>query len=156
MPDGLFSRWFDALAEGERFVSRGRTITEADIVAFSALTGDWHPQHADAVWAASSDFGERIAHGALVLSFSLGLVDFDPDRVMALRRISNATFKAPTRIGDTIRVEGRVASLRPIDARAGLVETGWRVVNQHGRGVVVFSVDVLWRRVAEVPAVATP
>ena len=48
------------------------------MVAFSALTGDWHPQHSDAVWAADSAFGERIAHGMLIVSFAVGLVDFDP------------------------------------------------------------------------------
>lgn len=146
MPDPVFSRWFDELEPGERFESRGRTVTEADIVAFSALTGDWHPQHADAVWAAASDFGERIAHGMLVLSFAVGLVEFDPDRVMALRRVSSATFKAPTRIGDTIRVRGSIASVKQLDARAGLVETTWKVVNQEDRSVLIFSVDVLWRR----------
>ena len=47
-----FSAPFEQLAEGDSFVSRGRTVTEADVVAFAALTGDWHPQHADADWAA--------------------------------------------------------------------------------------------------------
>src|ERR671928_1219416 len=98
----LFERDFDAVEPGESFESRGRTVTESDVVAFAGLTGDWHPQHTDAVWAAASDFGERIAHGALVLSFALGLVDYESDRVVALREISRATFKAPVRIGDTI------------------------------------------------------
>src|SRR5204863_9782764 len=82
-----FSAPFEQLAEGESFVSRGRTVTEADVVAFAALTGDWHPQHADAHWARDSAFGERIAHGMLIVSFAVGLVPFDPDRVVALRRI---------------------------------------------------------------------
>src|SRR5206468_12001527 len=118
-----FARYFDELGDGATFGSRGRTITEADIVAFSALTGDWHPQHADAQWAASSAFGERIAHGMLVLSFALGLVSFDPDRVIALRRVSRATFKAPVRIGDTIHVEGSLGTLQRLDDSTGLVET---------------------------------
>lgn len=134
------------VAVGQEFRTRGRTITEADVVAFSALTGDWHPQHADAEWAARSDFGERIAHGMLVLSFAIGLVDLDPERVMALRRVTKATFKAPVRLGDTIRVEGKVGELRPVDDRAGLVDTSWRVLNQHGRAVAVFGVELLWRR----------
>src|SRR2546423_12745667 len=58
---------FDSLREGDRFVTRGRTVTESDLVGFATLTGDAHPQHTDAVWAASSPFGERIAHGLLVL-----------------------------------------------------------------------------------------
>lgn len=145
----LFARYFDELGDGATFGSRGRTITEADVVAFAALTGDWHPQHADAQWAASSAFGERIAHGMLVLSFALGLVSFAPDRVVALRRVSRATFKAPVRIGDTIHVEGSLGSLQPLDDSTGLVETRWRVVNQHGKAAAVFSVEVLWRRDAQ-------
>jgi 3-hydroxybutyryl-CoA dehydratase len=142
----LFSRDFDSIELEETFASRGRTITEADIVAFSFLSGDWHPQHADAEWAAHSPFGERIAHGMLVLSCALGLVQFDPGRVVALRRIVKATFKAPVKIGDTIRVEGSVASTLALDPRTGLVETAWRVVNQDRRVVAVFSVEALWRR----------
>jgi 3-hydroxybutyryl-CoA dehydratase len=141
-----FGRFFDELEEGAAFGSRGRTITESDIVQFSALTGDWHPQHADAEWAASSAFGERIAHGMLVLSFALGLVSFDPERVVALRRVSRATFKAPVRIGDTIHVEGSLGALQPLDDATGLVETRWRVVNQDGRAVALLSVEVIWRR----------
>ena len=142
----LFERDFDAVEPGESFESRGRTVTESDVVAFAGLTGDWHPQHTDAVWAAASDFGERIAHGALVLSFALGLVDYESDRVVALREISRATFKAPVRIGDTIRVSGTIESARPMTDELGLVETRWRVLNQHGKAVALFTVKLLWRR----------
>ena len=65
---------FDRLETGLAVTTRGRTITESDLVSFSALTGDWHPQHADASWAAESPFGERIAHGMLVLSYAVGLL----------------------------------------------------------------------------------
>ena len=85
----------------------------------------------------------------LVLSLALGLVHFDPERVLALRRIGGATFKAPVRIGDTICVEGRVAALRPLDPATGLVETAMTVVNQDGRTVAVIAVAVLWRRAGE-------
>ena len=73
-----FEKDFDALTVGERYVTRGRTIGEADITAFATLTGDTHPQHTDAEWAAGSRFGERIAHGLLVLSYASGLMPFDP------------------------------------------------------------------------------
>ena len=144
--EDLFARDLDSLESGLSFGSRGRTVTEADVVAFSALTGDWHPQHSDAVWAAESHFGERIAHGMLVLSFALGLIDFDPERVVALRGITKCTFKAPVRLGDTIRAEGSVESVKPLDESVGLVDTRWRVVNQDGRAVVLFSLQTLWRR----------
>jgi 3-hydroxybutyryl-CoA dehydratase len=141
-----FSAPFEQLAVGHDFVSRGRTVTEADVVGFAALTGDWHPQHADASWAESSVFGERIAHGMLIVSFAVGLVPFDPDRVVALRRISDATFKRPVRFGDTIHVAGNVAELRELDDATGLVAFAWKVLNQEGRTACRARVEVLWRR----------
>jgi 3-hydroxybutyryl-CoA dehydratase len=137
---------FEALEAGQAFTTRGRTVTEADVVGFAALTGDWHPQHADAVWAAESAFGERIAHGLLVVSLAAGLVPFDPDRVVALRRVADATFKRPVKLGDTLRVQGRVAELSALGEEAGLVAFAWSVVNQDERTVCRARVEVLWRR----------
>jgi acyl dehydratase len=134
------------------FRSRGRTITEADVVAFSSLTGDWHPQHTDATWAADSAFGERIAHGMLIVSFAVGLVDFDPERVVALRRLRDVVFKRPVRLGDTIHVEGSVADSRPIDEETTLLTWSWRIVNQDDDLVCRALVEALWREQAEVAA----
>jgi 3-hydroxybutyryl-CoA dehydratase len=140
---------FEALEAGQEFTTRARTVTEADVVSFAALTGDWHPQHADAQWAAASPFGERIAHGMLVISLAAGLVPFDPGRVIALRRVSDATFKRPVRFGDTLHVEGRIKELGAASDEAGLVTFAWNVVNQDGRTVCRACVEVLWRRDAE-------
>ena len=137
---------FEALEAGQAFTTRGRTVTEADVVSFAALTGDWHPQHTDAVWAAESPFGERIAHGLAVLSFAAGLVPFDPQRVMALRRVGDATFKRPVKLGDTLHVSGRVAELSEVNEQAGMVAFAWSVLNQDERVVCRARVEVLWRR----------
>lgn len=137
---------FDGLEPGQRFTTRARTITESDVVAFATLTGDLHPQHVDADWAAASRFGERVAHGMLVLSYAVGLVPLDPDRVVALRRVREAVFKRPARLGDTIHVEGRIDALKPLDAATGMVATGWKVLRQDGATVARVEVDVLWRR----------
>jgi 3-hydroxybutyryl-CoA dehydratase len=137
---------FEALEVGQEFSTRGRTVTEADVVAFASLTGDWHPQHADAQWADSSPFGERIAHGLLVVSLAAGLVPFDPGRVVALRQVAQATFERPVRFGDTIHVEGRIAELTDAAEDAGLVTFAWSVVNQDERVVCRARVAVLWRR----------
>lgn len=134
------------------FVSRARTVTEADVVAFSALTGDWHPQHADAVWAAAGPFGERIAHGMLVVSFAVGLVAFDPERVVALRRVREVVFKRPVRLGDTIHVEGSEAERREVDDDTALVTWNWRIVNQDGELVCRLAIEALCREPAEVAA----
>jgi 3-hydroxybutyryl-CoA dehydratase len=143
----VFGRGFDDLALGDRFVTSARDVSEADIAAFATLTGDTHPQHVDAAWAAGSRFGEQIAHGLLVLSFASGLMPFDPARVVALRRVADAVFKAPVRIGDGIHVEGEVVALRSIDEENGLVECRWRVLNQDGKLVVRASVELVWRKV---------
>jgi acyl dehydratase len=141
-----FDRSFDDLREGERFATRGRTVTEADVVLFAGLTGDTHPQHTDAEWSARSRFGERIAHGLLLLSYAAGLVPFDPYRVVALRRVADVVFKHPARIGDTVHVEGEVADRRELDAQHGLVGCRWRVLNQRGKLVARATVEVVWRR----------
>lgn len=144
---------FEKLEVGQEFTTRGRTVTESDVVGFASLTGDWHPQHSDAQWCEGSPFGERIAHGLLVVSLAAGLVPFDPSRVVALRQVSQATFKRPVCFGDTIHVEGRVAELTSGAEDAGLVTFAWNVVNQEERLVCRARVDVLWQRDAVVEAV---
>jgi 3-hydroxybutyryl-CoA dehydratase len=145
-PASAFELDFDELSTGLELTTRGRTITESDVVAFAAQTGDWHAQHTDAEFARESHFGERIAHGMLVLSYALGLLPIDPHRVVALRRVADATFKAPVHIGDTIRVRAEVAEVKPLDERFGLVGFRWRILNQRGATVVRARVEVLWRR----------
>jgi 3-hydroxybutyryl-CoA dehydratase len=133
------------LTDGAEFTTRGRTITEGDLTSFSALTGDWHPQHSDAEWAARSRFSSRVAHGMLVLSYAVGLMPFDPERVVALRGLESATFKRPVAIGDTIRVRCRVESTRPLDDRNSMVTLAFRVVNQHGRTVALADINAVCR-----------
>jgi 3-hydroxybutyryl-CoA dehydratase len=140
---------FDRLEVGARFRTRGRTITEADLVAFAALSGDSHPVHTDAEWAAASEFGERIAHGALILSYSVGLVPFDPEWVLALRGFERVVFKRPVKIGDTIRVEGELEGKRQLDDASGLAEFNWRIVNQRDQAVALARARVVWRRQPE-------
>src|SRR4051812_49892453 len=91
----MFDQDFDSLAVGDSFATGGRTVTEADVVSFACLTGDRHPQHTDREWAASSLFGERVAHGMLVASLALGMLPFEPERVIALRRVGGAGVQRP-------------------------------------------------------------
>jgi len=147
------SREFDQLAPGAGFRSRGRTITEADLVSFATLTGDFHPVHTDAEWAGASEWGGRIAHGMLLLSYCVGLAPFDPAYVLALRGFERVAFKRPVRIGDTIRVEGELDSTKELDAATGLVVFNWKIVNQRDEVVALARVRVVWRR-APLPALA--
>jgi 3-hydroxybutyryl-CoA dehydratase len=137
---------FERLAVGQVMNTRGRTVTEADVVSFAALTGDWHSQHADASWAAKSRFGERIAHGMLIISYAVGLIPLDPERVVALRRIADVVFKRPLRIGETIKADGKIAELSELDDQLGLVSCAWSIRNQDSALLCRARIDVLWRR----------
>jgi 3-hydroxybutyryl-CoA dehydratase len=137
--------YFESLAVGDQMESSGRTVTEVDVVSFAALTGDWHPQHADAHWAARNGFGERIAHGMLVLSYALGLLPIDPRVVIALRSMDRAVLKRPVAIGDSIRVRARVAEKRRLGNDTGLVTLAVRIVNQADELVARMEMTVLWR-----------
>jgi acyl dehydratase len=141
----LFGRAFGVLAPGDRFETAARTVQEQDILQFADLTGDAHPQHVEPEWAAGSRFGEQIAHGLLVLSFAIGLLPLDPDRVVALRRVGDAVFKQPVRIGDSLRVDGEITRTRELDPEHGLVEARLRIVNQDGRLAVRATVELVWR-----------
>jgi len=148
--DGVLWReappYFDGLEVGAAMESSGRTVTEYDVVSFASLTGDWHPQHADASWAAESPFGRRIAHGMLVISYALGLLPIDPRVVLALRSIDSAVLKRPVGLGDTIRVRAKVTQMRPLGDETGLVTLGVRIVNQDDDLVARMDIVVLWRR----------
>ncbi len=89
-------------------ITNGRTITETDIVMFSYFTGDWTYLHTDRELAEKSIFGERVAHGYLTLSVSLGLMirsgAINTDVFMALKSIESVNFLKPVKIGDTLTV----------------------------------------------------
>lgn len=65
--------YFEDFEVGQRFVTPGRTVTEADVVNFAGVSGDYNPIHTDAEFAKSTPFGQRIAHGLLVLAMLTGL-----------------------------------------------------------------------------------
>ncbi len=146
MSSGLFERDFEGLVLGAGFETPARTITEHDVLAFAELTGDRHPQHIDAAWASESTFGERIAHGTLVVSFAIAMLPMEPERAIALRSIREVVFKRPTPIGASIRVGGEIERLRPVNARMGLVTFGLRVRDAADRVLTRLIIDALWRR----------
>jgi 3-hydroxybutyryl-CoA dehydratase len=140
----VLDRPFDALAVGDRFRSASRPILDEDVMAFAAVTGDWHRLHTDADYAGQTAFGARIAHGMLTLSCTIGLV---PNaNVLALRRIRDIVFKSPVFLGDSIYVDGRITSLAPMSAAAGMVGGVWKVYNQRDELVVRMHVETVWRR----------
>ncbi|PHQ66451.1 MAG: dehydratase [Sneathiella sp.] len=126
---------------GDVAMSPGRTITETDVVMFSGLSGDTNPAHTDAVHSAKSPFGQRIAHGALVLSIATGLSarigDLDGTALAALG-IDEWRFHAPVFFGDTIYLRSTVLEARPTSKPdRGVLRRKMEILNQDG--VVVQS-----------------
>ena len=129
--------FFEELSVGQEFTSPGRTVTEADIVIFAGLSGDYNVLHTDAEHMKSSIFGERIAHGLLGLSIQQGLASRgEPAAAHGLLSALKWKFKGPIKIGDTVHVLSRIAGKRDgPDAGRGLVTVERRLVNQRGEVV---------------------
>jgi acyl dehydratase len=146
---------FDEFEIGERFLSPGRTITEADVVAFAGLSGDWNPLHTDEEFAKRTPFRRRIAHGMLVNSIASGLGNqtglFDGTTVALLEMVIR--YKDPVLFGDTIHLELAVAEKRESTSpRRGVVVFETTVRNQRGEAVVDGQWVVLMKRRASARA----
>ncbi|MBX3066520.1 MAG: MaoC family dehydratase N-terminal domain-containing protein [Anaerolineae bacterium] len=137
MPEPIKIRglWFEEFEEGVTIETRARTITEADIVAFAGISGDYNPMHTDSEYAAKTQFGARVAHGALVFSVVTGLLyqtNVLEDTVIAFIEF-NMKLRKPIYIGDTIKVVGKVSGSRKMAAAGGgLVTIDLKVNNQKG------------------------
>lgn len=127
-------------------ISRGRTITEADIVNFAGLSGDFVELHVNEQYAAKGPFGKRIAHGALIFSISTGLsvqMNQIEETVLAFYGVDKLRFTHPVFIGDTIHVVKKVVSREPKGAGRGLINFETTVLNQNNEPVLVYSDKVL-------------
>ncbi len=122
--------YFEEFALEQPVKTRARTVSEADIVTFAGVSGDWNPLHIDEEFAKASGYGGRIAHGPMSMSMAIGLV--------AQQNLIDGTalgllglqwdFKGPVRIGDTIH-----AIVTPIQKR---------LTTKPGRGVLVLRFEV--------------
>lgn len=142
-------KYFEEYDIGERYVSRGRTITEADLVNFSAISGDWYPLHTDVEYVKSTPFKQRIAHGMLVLSVGTGLCHLQPGYLIAFYGMDRVRFVNPTFIGDTIHVESEVIEKIDKGDRGGVVTFQYEIKKQTGEVVVSAVKKIL---VAKKPA----
>jgi acyl dehydratase len=128
MPRG---KYFSEFAPEQRFESQGRTVTEADVVAFAGISGDFNPLHTDETFAAATPFGRRIAHGMLSASISTGLgqtLGIFEGTTLALVA-QTFEYKGPVFFGDTIRLALIVETCTPS--------------RKPGRGVVLFRSEIL-------------
>ena len=134
---------------GDKAVSPGRTVTEADIVMFAGISGDWNELHTNAEFTKESPFGQRIAHGMLTLSIASGLglrtTGHPPLEILAFLGMDKLRFTAPVFIGDTIRVEAEVIEARPSKSTpgAGILKFKNIVKNQRDEDVAAWETAIM-------------
>jgi acyl dehydratase len=141
--------YLEDYAVGETLISPARTITESDVVTFAGLTGDWHPLHTDATYAAQSAFGQRIVHGMLTfavgsaLVLRLGPYVYIPKSFIAFYGIDNVRFTRPVMLGDTIHSVNRVEQLIVKDESRGILQYSGEIHNQRNETVAVWTSRML-------------
>ena len=134
--EGVF---FEDLAIGQEFTSPGRTVTEADIVMFAGLSGDYNPLHINEEFCKQTQFGTRIAHGPLVYAIAAGLLfqlHLYDDTLIAFLGFDSLKFTKPVKPGDTIHARIKVLEKRETsNAERGVMKRRLEVVNQRGEVV---------------------
>jgi oxepin-CoA hydrolase/3-oxo-5,6-dehydrosuberyl-CoA semialdehyde dehydrogenase len=150
-----FRKYFEDLEIGESFLTHRRTVTEADIVNFAAVSGDHFYAHVDEIGAKDSIFGRRVAHGYFLISAAAGLfVSPAPGPVLANYGLEKLRFIEPVGIGDTIQARLTVKSKTKKDPKPGERPTGvvtWAVeiTNQEGKTVALYDILTLVERRGE-------
>lgn len=129
--------YFEDFHPGQTVTSQGRTVTEADIIAFAGLSGDWSAIHSNAVYAAQHPAGQRVAHGLLGLSIASGLavrLGFLEESLITFREIDQWKFSLPIFIGDTLHMKMLITQTRPTPRlNGGMVTFTVELINQDGR-----------------------
>lgn len=138
MAIGKDAKYYEDFVIGESWVTPARTITETDVVNFTAFTGDNNPIHTDAEFAKTSIYGERLLHGpagyaiATGLECRLGIKDGTAIAFLGMEW----SMKGPIKIGDTIHVEEKVTGIRETkNPERGIVTFHVALVNQRGETV---------------------
>ena len=137
---------YGELAIGQRARSRGRTITETDVVNFCGLTGNWLEIHANAEFAKKSLYGQRVVQGGLVFVVTNALFGFDSAVVEAFYGVDKLRFLKPTLIGDTLHAESEIIGLRDKGDAHGIATAILTSVNQRGEQVLRCEFSPLIRR----------
>ena len=131
-------RYFEEFVVGQSLVTAGRTITESDVVNFAGVSGDFNQMHVDAEYAAVGEFGERVAHGLLVVSIAVGLIvqtGLMEGTVLAFREM-DWKFSRAVLIGDTVRAKIEITKLKSLPRLGGgSINAKVTVLNQQDQAV---------------------
>jgi len=133
---------------GMAFETSRRTVTEADVVNFAALSGDYNPLHTDEEFAKKGAFGRRIGHGVLTLAILTGMWDklgMISGSVEAFYGIDSLKFTRPVFFGDTIYARIKVVSKKERET-SGMVTISNEVLNQRGETVLLCDAKLIVRK----------
>lgn len=125
---------YDELEVAQTFRSGGRTVTEADVVNYCALTGNWIEIHSNKHYAEQTRFGKRLVQGSLTYSIMTGLIQFGPS-IQANYGIDNLRYLKPVAIDDTIYVVAEVVAKKEKDDKYGVTTFLMKALNQDGHVV---------------------
>ncbi|WP_025776889.1 MaoC family dehydratase [Brevibacterium sp. VCM10] len=129
--DNQINKPLDDIEVGHVFRSGGRTITEADVVNYCALTGNWIEIHSNLHYASQTRFGERLVQGSLTYSIMTGLITFGPS-IQANYGIDRLRYVHPVLINDTIYVTAEVIGKQEKDDKYGIITLLMKALNQDG------------------------
>ena len=138
------SFYFEDFHVGQKFVTRARTVTEADVVNFACLSWDHNQLHTDGEYAAGTAYGRRIAHGLLGVAIHAGLAyQLTEESLLAFLELT-WQFKLPIFIGDTIHVEQVVKKMQASSKEdRGILTFEKKVVNQREEVVQTGTTTIL-------------
>jgi itaconyl-CoA hydratase len=132
-----------------QLIGRGVTITEAHVVQWASVTGDWYPLHIDAEFAKTSIFGARVAHGPLTFALAVGLIAQTGEygeAILAWLGANSISVQAPVYIGDTLSVEATVTASRAASSPdRGVVTLQYVARNQRSETLMSFDFTLLMR-----------
>jgi len=145
---------FPELAIGQRKESRGRTVTETDVVNFCMLTGNWLELHSNVEFAKHTKYGQRLVQGSLVFSIVNALLPFDPSVIEAFYGVDRLRFIRPTFIGDTLRARSEIIRLKSHKEKHGVATSLLTGHNQRGEIVMSCEFSLLVRNARLLPEMA--
>ena len=140
---------FDQFNLGDTFVSQARTVTEADVVNFAGLSGDFNPLHTDEEFGKTTPFGARIAHGMLIAAMATGLANwtgvFEGTTIALMEQVIQ--YKGAVKFGDTVHLELKVAEKKETSKPdRGVIVVETKVCNQESKAVIEGKWTLMMKR----------
>lgn len=147
---GMQEKYWEDFAIGNKMRTGEVTVTEAHVVNWGCLTGDWYPLHFNAEYAKTTSFGTRVAHGPLILSLAVGLVamsGFYGNSILAWIGAENVRVMVPVRIGDTVHVEIEIVNKKEIrKSDRSITIIRYTIKNQRSEDVATMDFIMMMHR----------